>query len=371
MKDPAPLNILISPLNWGSGHITRSQDVAYKLRERGHRIFFAAAPSAMKTINPAAYSELIPLKSLTVRYSSVTPQYIAVFFQLPLILISFLNDRMKVNRLCRKNNIDVIISDNRFGFRNKKVYSVYITHQLNFIFPGPFSFAAKAVSHIHRFIASRYDECWIPDYPGKDNLSGSLSHDCRLTPGTSYIGPLSHLSLVTGSSDIPEPEKQKRERAVYSLAIISGPEPQRSIFEKIVIRSRYLFPGRLVIAAGKPGNEKKPLPEDVIRYPWADSRQLKKIAEDAELIICRSGYSTIADLFSLGRPALLVPTPGQPEQEYLAKYLSGKYGFVSVPQSDLSGAENIPVTAVPASHDGRENSLTDMVIDKMIRRLPV
>jgi predicted glycosyltransferase len=55
----------------------------------------------------------------------------------------------------------------------------------------------------------------------------------------------------------------------------------------------------------------------------------------ASLVIARSGYSTVMDLVRMRRRAVLVPTPGQTEQEYLARHLSDAGLFLSVPQSSF------------------------------------
>lgn len=58
--------------------------------------------------------------------------------------------------------------------------------------------------------------------------------------------------------------------------------------------------------------------------------------ERSAFIISRSGYTTIMDLVKLGHPALLIPTPGQTEQEYLAKHLLEKKFFNCLLQKDIS-----------------------------------
>ena len=62
---------------------------------------------------------------------------------------------------------------------------------------------------------------------------------------------------------------------------------------------------------------------------------LNKLICESAFVICRSGYSTIMELMASEKNASLVPTPGQAEQEYLAKYLSGKNCHDSADQSNF------------------------------------
>lgn len=58
-----------------------------------------------------------------------------------------------------------------------------------------------------------------------------------------------------------------------------------------------------------------------------DAKQLSELIKSANCIICRSGYSTLMDLFVLKKTNLiLIPTPAQSEQLYLASYWKKKYG---------------------------------------------
>jgi len=74
-------------------------------------------------------------------------------------------------------------------------------------------------------------------------------------------------------------------------------------------------------------------------------------------VISRSGYTTIMDLAVLEKKAYFIPTPGQNEQEYLAKRLT-KLGIVpSCKQADFkleklgdiekyTGLKNLDASAV-------------------------
>ena len=92
----------------------------------------------------------------------------------------------------------------------------------------------------------------------------------------------------------------------YDYAVIvSGLEPHRTMFEN-AMRDRLTASGSsFIIYSGL-----SDIPAEVLR--------------SAKHIIARSGYSTIMDLHALGvlHKAELHPTPGQPEQTYLAQYIA-------------------------------------------------
>ena len=302
-------------------------------------------------------------------YSPYLPQYIAILLQFPLFLLTLLADRLRLPGIIRKHDIDLLISDNRFGLWSRRKPCVYITHQLRIPLPRFLSFAGPFVSAIHRYIAGRYDECWIPDLPGEKNLSGRLSHECRLPDGTRYIGILSRFALPNAGADL-----QIRAKATgmtgYTLALLSGPEPQRSILENIILSQKDKLPGSLVIVAGRPGHLTNTLGDGLTRYSWLDGASLVKLVEEADLVICRPGYSTVMDLFTLRKTALLVPTPGQPEQEYLAEWLSGKYGFSTISQKELARTDIIPPVQELAEWPATGSEMLDDALEAILKNLP-
>ena len=377
-------NILICPLNWGTGHATRVQVIAAELRKRGHKIYIAAPRRLHATFDKSSYDEFINLRSPSVHYPAHLPLFIAVMLQAPILMVSFLADRLRLPGIIRKYNIHLIISDNYFGMWSRKTYSVYITHQTVVALPRELIFARPLISAVHLAIAARYAECWIPDFPGDDNLSGMLSHDCKVPASTHYIGPLSRFSfqiIFSSSSEEEYPDRLKgvsggggvqddiSTSSAFTLAILSGPEPQRTAFENIIIAQKDRLPGKLIIVAGTPGEDKQP-GHDILRYPWLDGPALKYLIEKADLIICRSGYSTIMDLCQLGKSALLVPTPGQPEQEYLAHYLALKYNATTIKQKQLERFDYLPDVNNKVEWPMKQPDLLDKVLDRLLKILP-
>ncbi|MES2850549.1 MAG: glycosyltransferase [Bacteroidota bacterium] len=120
------------------------------------------------------------------------------------------------------------------------------------------------------------------------------------------------------------------------MVILSGPEPQRTIFENLLLAQLNNFDGKVVFVRGLPGDNIPVLPtsvsKNIIVKNHLAAKELNDLIEQCTMIISRSGYTTVMDLAKLGKKAILVPTPGQTEQEYLADYLSGQKMFFALPQ---------------------------------------
>jgi predicted glycosyltransferase len=226
-------------------------------------------------------------------------------------------------RAIKKYDFNAVISDNRFCFYNKKIPSVYITHQL-FIETGN-ELISKIASKIHSWFIKHFSFCWVPDFD-ENGLAGKLSHPAKTPLRIKYIGALSRFHILPGI-----------QKKYHLLISISGPEPQRTIFEKEVLEQLKSFEGKVLMIRGLPSASEQIIHEnkDVLIVNHLRSEELNVAIQESELVICRSGYTSIMDLVKLDKTAILVPTPGQKEQEYLAEYLSGKKLFRSVEQSNF------------------------------------
>ncbi len=263
-------------------------------------------------------------------YSRFLPQYISLFLKIPLLLFHIIREHYLLKGLVRKYSIDIVISDNRFGLWNKKVTSVYVTHMPRIPFPRLFRFMEIAGILLHRIIIRKYNYCLIPDLPGELNLSGRLSHDLRLPGNVRYAGILSRFS--------DEEVKQNTSAGsfIHNTIILSGPEPQRDILKQKLVSLLIDKLPVTVILEGKPGSGNEVVRRNnIILHPHPDAKEMIDILTGSDCIITRSGYTTIMELVSLRCSALLIPTPGQTEQEYLAEYLSEKGWFSKLSQKDL------------------------------------
>jgi UDP-N-acetylglucosamine:LPS N-acetylglucosamine transferase len=121
------------------------------------------------------------------------------------------------------------------------------------------------------------------------------------------------------------------------LILLSGPEPQRTRLEKILLEQVHSLPCSVVILQGLPQKQEirkiGPLHTMVSHLP---STVMKQLMANASFIICRAGYTSIMDLAVMRKKAMIIPTPGQTEQEYLTDYLSRNRVFLACAQRDLN-----------------------------------
>lgn len=319
--------ILLSPLNWGFGHAGRMIPLARGLRERGHEVIFAIDPDLKAMVeNELTDISIIDFPGIKMHYSRFLPQYLNILIRLPHIFAASIREHKGVKKLVAQYKPDMIISDNRFGFYHKNVFSVYVTHMLRIPFPAPFSFLEFIGIWLHRRVIRNFDLCLVPDFPNHPYISGSLSHLTKLPEKVIYCGPLSRFSHTDPVMD------HETNISPYLCLIVSGPEPQSTIFMNKIISATSGW--NLVILSGKKPSLSE-VPDKRIQFVTnPDTLTMKKYILNSRMVISRSGYTTIMELISLKKRAVIVPTPGQTEQEYLARYLNNKNGFISVKQID-------------------------------------
>lgn len=322
-------NILICPLNWGLGHATRCVPIIRGLSELGHNPIIAADKGPLAFLQKEFPDvEMIKLPGFDPVYSKGNSQVFKMLTSVPTALLNFRKEHLSLDSIIRDHNIDAIISDNRFGCWSKKIHSVFMTHQLHIQTPYPWKWAYPIVNGLCRSYLNNYDELWIPDIETEPSLSGILAHPDDAKIKTTYIGLLSRF----------QNECQENEKDIDYLVILSGPEPQRSILENMIIKQADTIDGRIVILRAKPNVAEMPtnnIPENVTLFNHVEDDFFVDLVEKSENIICRGGYSSLMDLIHLNRNAYLVPTPGQTEQEYLADYLKDKNLFNSCRQKDF------------------------------------
>ena len=227
--------------------------------------------------------------------------------QLPKIARAALTEHRRVQQLIQTHGIQAIVSDNRFGCWSSTVPSVFLSHQLQLQTPV----LTRLANTLNHYFLKRYDQCWIPDRPGEEGLSGVLS----VPPSDLACRHLGLLSRFTGKSPNPAPGP------VDVLALLSGPEPQRTYLEKELLPQLRALAGRRVLVRGTIGGEQLPASEGLSVYNYLGGETLGQLLAAARVVVCRSGYSSLMDLSAMGKRVLLIPTPGQTEQEYLASRL--------------------------------------------------
>jgi predicted glycosyltransferase len=327
------LRIMVCPLDWGIGHATRCVPIIRMLREQKHEVIIAAdgAPfNFLKGIFPDF--EIVRLPGKRISYPRGKNMILKMMLQSPAIIWNIFREHQRIKKIARKYKADVIISDNRFGLWTKDVYSIYMTHQVMIKIPERMNWLEPLLYRIHNWFIKHYDECWIPDFPNEPNLSGDLSHKYPIPKNAKFIGLLSRFTANR------QPPTANFSISPDLLVLLSGPEPQRTIFEKIILNELQQHRGlHAVILQGLPGelSESFPIPGVAVLSHLPDS-EISDLIKSARLIICRSGYSTLMDLATLGRGAILVPTPGQTEQEYLARRAAESGSFYAMEQNGFN-----------------------------------
>lgn len=327
MRDPK--NILICPLDWGIGHATRCVPIIKSLIELKQHVIVGAAKRPLAFLK-SEFPDLkfIEFPGYDVNYPKKGSMSLHMALSAPRLFQKISREHKFLIKVCEENNIDAIISDNRYGLWHPDLPSVFMTHQINIQTNRSLSFLKPVLKRINKRFIKKFTECWIPDFPGEKNLAGKLCHGKSITDNSYYIGPLSrfHNTKHTGDPD----DK-------YDVVVlISGPEPQRSIFERKIISQCESTDKSVLILSGKPDESTKTtlnITTSILSH--LDSESLFRVIKDAGLIVSRSGYSTIMDLACLNKKAVFVPTPGQTEQEYLAEYHSELNHSVVIPQSEF------------------------------------
>jgi uncharacterized protein (TIGR00661 family) len=327
--------VIVAPLHWGLGHATRCIPIIQELLRQGAEVILASDGGALKLLQRELPElETIELPEYNIRYPFQN-MILGMMTQLPKIVRGAFLEYLFLSKYLKNNKIDIIISDNRFGFFNKKVKTVFITHQIRIIMP--FKWLENVIYRLNTRFIRNFGACWIPDFEEKPNLSGKLSHDITNIGSTDiktyYIAPLSRMRLL---------ERPKQYQATF---ILSGPEPQRTIFENIILMQLKNIKQQFCLIRGVVSEEKVDLnTNDFIEiHNYLTSNDLNEKIAASHFVICRSGYSSIMDLWAAGAQAVLIPTPGQTEQIYLADYLCEQNLFYKQRQTSFNLAEAISI----------------------------
>ena len=320
-----PKRILVAPLNWGLGHATRCIPLIKSLQQNQCEVIIAANGAAA-TVLRNEFPDLlfITTPGIEIKYSSSGLFFVwRLLLQIPALLKQLRDENKWLKQQIPLLNIDGVISDNRYGLHNPAILSILITHQLG-ILSG---FGQWLDSMINSFVFSylnQFDEIWVPDYEKPYALAGALSHPKKL-PKT----PIKYIGILNRFSSLPIPPPLP---SSHLLLLVSGPEPQRSLLEEKFRNEVVAYTGTFTLVCGKPGltHHNKSLVTDKLTlfygsstnaiHEHLDAHQLQEEINKAEFIICRSGYTSLMELIPTGKKLLLIPTPGQAEQTYLAKY---------------------------------------------------
>ena len=297
--------ILVAPLNWGLGHASRCIPIINELLNHDFEVIITANGRSFYLLKQEFPElEFVKLEGQNIKYPNKIPLSVSIFFQIPKILYSIYREHKNLKKTIKKCNIDGVISDNRYGLFNKEIPTIFITHQLQIQSPV----FKKILLRINYYFINKFSICWVMD-DEELNLAGELSKPNIFPKKYKYIGAHSRLKLT------------KKERKYKLCFILSGPEPKRTSFEKMVMESVKEIEEEIVIILGKIEERNIITKNNLTIISSSNTDEINKYILESEIIISRPGYTTIMDLQKLQAKAIFIPTPGQTEQEYLAKYL--------------------------------------------------
>lgn len=323
-----PKKILVAPLDWGLGHATRCIPIIRELQRSGCRVFIASEGQQAALLQEAfPHASHLSLPGYRMSYSDSSATFgIKMVLQLPKLRSAIHRENKWLQDFVRKYRPDGIISDNRFGLYHPDVPSVIMTHQLRI--PSPFPGQPENwLQKVNYHYIKNFTGCWVIDFEGIENLAGPLSHPDKLPPlPVKYTGALSRFEIRKGLQEKYD-----------LLVLISGPEPQRGRLEYLIREQVRQLSLKTLVVTGqpdKPHEEQLSPTARVVHH--LDGHTLGAALQQSRMIIARSGYTTIMDLVKLQKKAILIPTPGQTEQEYLAQTLRDKGCFLTFPQKSFN-----------------------------------
>ena len=306
--------VLIAPLDWGLGHATRCIPVISEFRRQGCDVVVAGSGDSLALLQKE-FPDLpsFSLPAYRPRYPLHGSMIWAMASQLPRFLKVISDEHRAIERIIDHENIDVVISDNRYGCWSSRAHCVFITHQSNILMPKRFGWLQNVVSRLSETMIRRFDACWVPDFPEAQSLAGNLISNAvsHTAIKTEFIGWLSRFE-----------RKGDAEKKLDVAAIFSGPEPQRTQMENAVVPQLEKSGLSYRAVRGLPSVQSIPSNNRMVNFLLTE--ELQACIESADIIIARSGYSTVMDMQRLAKNVIFIPTPGQTEQEYLANRLKDK-----------------------------------------------
>jgi len=322
-------HILYSILDWGLGHATRSIPIIEELLLQGARITLCGEGSTGHLIQ-SVFPQLpfYTVHGIQVKYPTRIPMSVSMFLQSPKISLAINSEHQQIKKLVKELQVDAIISDNRYGAFADGIPSVIITHQLNLQTPKNKEWLRPIINKINHHYLATFDEIWVPDSAGENNLTGSLSHDLstiqKLNP--KFIGSLSRFASLS---------IQGKYKKYDAIVVLSGPEPQRSHFEKIIYQQLKDLPITAIIAKGTPQHPIQEQRGNCFFTSHISTDEMLFHYTNCKYIISRSGHSTLMDLCAVKKSAICIPTPGQTEQEFLADLHARNKHIVAFDQDNV------------------------------------
>ena len=341
------MKVLVAPLDWGLGHATRCVPLVHAMLELGWKVTLAGeGPSLSILTKEFPNLPTLSLKGYRISYPKKGFLFIPkLLLQIPKLFKTINLEQKWLEEKQREHHWDIVISDNRYGLSSRNTKCIFITHQLYVISGWGKQIDGFVNNQLHQLIR-KFNQCWIPDQMEDGGIAEKLSHPPSLVPRPSspvpcplslvpcllkYLGPLSRLT----------PKEQGNADKI--LILLSGPEPQRSLLEEKILEQIKDIDEQFLVIRGLPNEKNQPVNTSNVHFEnHLNSEALSTALSNAKLVICRSGYSSIMDLLKFKKKGVLIPTPGQTEQLYLAKLMKDKNWFCIAHQHDFQLKHAIP-----------------------------
>jgi uncharacterized protein (TIGR00661 family) len=321
--------VLIAPLDWGLGHATRCIPIIKAFKQLNIKVVLAAeGHQAALLLKEFPDMEVLPLTGYRVHYAkSRLLLLLSLIWQMPKIYRTIKLEEVWLKKVVKTHQIDLVISDNRFGLHHPEIPSIFITHQL--LIKAPYQWVQNIFQRINYHFIHQFTSCWVPDMATSPGLAGELSHPAKMPRiPVSYIRLLSRFHRVTCATK-------------YTFAVVlSGPEPQRTILEQTILEELKQFTKPVILIRGLPSETAAiEVPPHVTVYNHLDTIELATELQQADYIISRGGYTSLMELLSIDKKLIVVPTPGQTEQEYLGPHLMQHKRLLCIAQDEFSLAD--------------------------------
>jgi uncharacterized protein (TIGR00661 family) len=323
--------ILVAALDWGLGHATRCFPIVENFLIQNKKIILAGSGISGQLLkNTFPNLRYYELPGYNINYSNKLFFSLKMASQVPKIVRAIKQENRSLTQIIEKENIETIISDNRYGIYKKGLQNIIVCHQLNLKSP----FLKSILNKIYQNYFKPFDECWVPDFENNlESLAGELSHKSNFKIPVKYLGAISRFKNI---AEVKTNDK--------ILILLSGPEPQRSILEKMLFDEVKKIPHyKFVLLRGttKKNTSQLNWSKNIEVKDFLTETNLEQLILESRIVICRAGYTSLMDLYLLNKKAILIPTPGQWEQEYLAQWNNKKSNFLFVDQSQINLEKNI------------------------------
>lgn len=317
--------IIVAPLDWGLGHATRCIPIIRYLIQCDCDVVIISSGRSLSLLqNEFPQLNTYHVPAYNIEYQRSGNFILKIGLQLFKIFSGIGREHRELRRIARIEQPDFIISDNRYGMYHRHIPCAIISHQLMIKIPG-FGFMEPVVKRWLYYRHSKFNALWVPDMENEPSLAGDLSHKGIQHTNTKYLGLLTRFNKV----------RQHAVSAGNVLVIISGPEPQRTLFEDMILQQAAVLPHQFIVVSGKSEiREQQQIAPHIALLSHCTGDALFALAEEAEIIISRGGYSTLMDLSQLNKKCIFIPTPGQTEQEYLVRQLAAQKQVLYADQAD-------------------------------------